>query len=510
MRNERARSVVCYAVNGTGVGHIARLLAIARWLRRYSAAIAEPLEIWFLTSSEAEGLAFAEGFAAFKIPSKTIVAEAGIDRTTHVALAKQWVWHTLGLLRPDLLIVDTFPRGSFGELLGALDLCRRKAFIYRPVKREVAERPDFQAMLSLYDLLVVPEEKTEVLVPERAKDRLVHTGPVLGRERWELLPRDVARTRLGVPEGARCVFVSAGGGGDHDAEAQLGAAVRALAADPTLYVVVGTGPLYRGQPFPGLTILPGRAAEWSLAFDAAVSAAGYNTYGELMFAGVPTAFLPQTKIADDQAERAEHAADAGAATLLRHGSSGAEIHDAVVRLLSDPEAGLRARSLVPENCARFAAGELLRLVYPAGSVDRAEQTLDDDRLSRIHALGLAEQDAIQLGHRLARGLPDEIGLAIDKAAEMLVGRDAREAREVRGLVDAIVRGLPSLPVGLRGQLCLALLQELGSLRAGDGAAAKSAVADGRWGANIEEGVATLVREMRPSHTESSSSRRSTK
>src|SRR4051812_4088241 len=62
--------VVCYAVNGTGVGHITRLLAIARWLRRYAAALDRRLEIWFLTSSEADGLVFAEGFAAFKIPSK--------------------------------------------------------------------------------------------------------------------------------------------------------------------------------------------------------------------------------------------------------------------------------------------------------------------------------------------------------------------------------------------------------------------------------------------------------
>src|SRR6185369_13929723 len=106
-------------------------------------------------SSEAEALVFSEGFAAFKIPSKTIVAETGIDRTAYVALAKQWIWHTLGLLRPDLLVVDTFPRGSFGEMLGALDLCRHAAFVYRPVKPEVAARPDFQAMLGVYDLLLV-------------------------------------------------------------------------------------------------------------------------------------------------------------------------------------------------------------------------------------------------------------------------------------------------------------------------------------------------------------------
>ena len=192
----RALRVVFYAVNGTGVGHLTRLLAIARWMRRYAAALGVGLEAWFLTTSEADALAFAEGFAAFKIPSKTVVAEAGIDRRAYVALAKQWVWHTLGLLRPDVLVVDTFPRGSFGELLGALDLARRTVFCYRPVRPEVAERPDFQAMVRLYDLVLVPEapgsevpgDEGHVIVPNDARDRLVHVGPVLARERWSSCP----------------------------------------------------------------------------------------------------------------------------------------------------------------------------------------------------------------------------------------------------------------------------------------------------------------------------------
>ena len=494
-RRGNALRVVCYAVNGTGVGHITRLLAIARWLRRYAAALDQKLEVWFLTSSEADGLAFAEGFAAFKIPSKTIVAEASIDRTTYVALAKQWVWHTLGLLRPDLLIVDTFPRGSFGELLGALDLCRHAAFVYRSVRREVAERADFQAMLPLYDLVLVPEKSGPVIVPPKVEGRLVHVGPVLSRERWELLPRDVARARLGVPAGKKCVFVSAGGGGDRDAEARIEGAVRALVADSAMHVVVGAGPLYRGQPFPGVTIVPGRAAEWSLAFDAAVCAAGYNTFGELMFAGVPTAFLPQDKLADDQAARAQLAVESGAGAMLDPGCDGAAIHRTVAELLDRPGAREAARALIPENGARVAAAELMRLLCPAASVDLVEATLDDARLERLasgtscvpgtpSASGKRQLEVVSLASHLARGCEHELGLAIDRSLGLLGGRDAPEAREVRGIVDAIVRGLPSSSVAVRAAACDALLHELaarGALGPGDGATARAVVADGRWG-----------------------------
>jgi predicted glycosyltransferase len=487
MRPEPVR-VVCYAVNGTGVGHLTRLLAIARWLRRYTLAIGRKIEVWFLTSSEADALVFSEGFAAFKIPSKTIVAEAGIDRTAYLALAKQWIWHTLGLLRPDLFIVDTFPRGSFGELTSALDLCRHAAFVYRPVRAEVAARPDFQAMLGLYDLLLVPETEVAVQVPEGARDRLVHVGPVISRERWELLPRAVAREKLGVRDDQRCVFVSAGGGGDRDAEAQIAASITALSGDPELSIVVGTGPLYRGRPFPNVTSLPGRAAEYSLAFDAAVCAAGYNTFGEMMFAGVPTAFLPQEKLADDQRARAEVAARSGAAALLERDS---DIRAVVRELLDRPNAREAATALVPENGARVAAAELLRLVLPAASVDRVEATLDDELLG---ALGPRESEILALAPHLGRGLDDELGIAIARTAKLL---ETNEARELRGLFDAVARAVPA-SVRARADVC----DEVAPLGPGDGVAARAAVAEGRWSGGDSATLAAAI--------QSSSSLRSSK
>jgi predicted glycosyltransferase len=478
-------------VNGTGVGHLTRLLAIARWLRRYTAAMGEKLEVWFLTSSEADALVFSEGFAAFKIPSKTIVAETGIERTAYLALAKQWVWHTLGLLRPDLFVVDTFPRGSFGELLGALDLCRHTAFVYRPVKANVAARPDFQAMLSMYGLVLVPEAQQEALVPDDVRGRLVHVGPVLSRERWELLPRDVARERLGIrhPE-QRCVFVSAGGGGDRHAEAQLAATVTALAKDPSIALVVGTGPLYRGRPFPGATTLSGRAAEWMLGFDAAVCAAGYNTFGELMFAGVPTAFLPQDKLADDQYARAAVARERGAAAILGPDSN---VLAVVRELLDRPGARDAARGLVPENGARLAASELLRLVCPPAQVDRVEAALEDELLERI--AGTRELDVLHVGHHLAAG-DEDLGQAIARAAGLL-GEDARDLREVRGLVEAAIRGLgPAATLAARASAVEAARAALGTLSPGDGAAARAAVAEARWGGAVSMDGVALARAIR--------------
>ena len=87
-----------------------------------------------------------------------------------------------------------------------------------------------------------------------------HVGPVLARERCELLPRAAARARLGVSDDRLVVYVSAGGGGDAGAERHLHEVVAALAGDPGLHLVVGAGPLYRGLPLPGVTWHGGQLA----------------------------------------------------------------------------------------------------------------------------------------------------------------------------------------------------------------------------------------------------------
>jgi UDP:flavonoid glycosyltransferase YjiC (YdhE family) len=55
-------------------------------------------------------------------------------------------------------------------------------------------------------------------------------------------------------------------------------------------------------------------ARYFAAFDLAVAAAGYNTFHELLAAGLPTLFVPNHETAaDDQAARSRYAQEAGVA-----------------------------------------------------------------------------------------------------------------------------------------------------------------------------------------------------
>ena len=54
MDTPKSLCLVSYAVNGSGLGHLSRLIAINRWLRRYAAVAGVRTQHYFLTTSEAE------------------------------------------------------------------------------------------------------------------------------------------------------------------------------------------------------------------------------------------------------------------------------------------------------------------------------------------------------------------------------------------------------------------------------------------------------------------------
>jgi hypothetical protein len=370
------------------------------------------------------------------------------------------------------LVVDTFPRGSFGELGACLDLCKKKAFVFRPVKSDFAERQDFQSILPFYDLVVVPELEPNVPVPAAVRPRVRAVGPILVREPVELLERDEARRRLALPSDAFVVLASAGGGGDPGAEADLQAIVSAFSDDADTYVVVAAGPLHRGPGIHGdrVRFLSGLgAAELLGAADVAVSGAGYNSFHELMLAGVPTVFVPQDKVADEQEARAARAVGAGAATTLARPLDPAEVRRAVLEL-RDPERHARAsgaaRALVPASGARRAARELLRLVLPVSEVDAAEAGFGDAVLVAARRLGLEESvfvDAIAAIDPGSDEVPplDPAGAAtaavelIDGAAQLGVAADA-----VLRVAGVFLRKLDSGTCAERARATLTVVQAL--------------------------------------------------
>jgi hypothetical protein len=382
--------VVSYAINGRGMGHLVRQLSILRWVRRICGLLDVRCECWVLTSSEADTLARREGIPALKMPSKAMLRDAGIEPSRFLTIARSWVLNAIAGLQPDLILVDTFPGGSFGELLATLEMVPHRVLVARRVRDSFAEEDGYRSLLPLYEQHIVPDERG--------------TGPILIRDPGELLGRERARQALGIPDDARAVYLSMGGGGEVSAPRALPRMVDRL-RERGWHVVVGAGPLYQGaeRRGPGITwidryvpmeLLPG--------VDAAVSACGYNSYHELMFVGVPTVFLPLPRIADDQAERAQRAEAAGAGRV-------AATMDEIPDLLERAGSADSCRKLVPKNGARDAAVAALSTVLPAEDLAMVDRVFTPRMLALLarQPNGDGSRKALELLRILAGGTASE-------------------------------------------------------------------------------------------------------
>ena len=198
----KPKRIICYAINGAGLGHVTRLLSVGKWLRRYVTLLDGVVpEVMFLSSSDASDVLADAGFAAFKIPSKTIAKTTGLNKLEYRRLAKHFVWNTLGVFDPDLLVVDTFPSGSFDELFQVLDGPFKKSFIFRKVKAEYAARATFRSAASMYDAIVAPQSPQNCPVEQIGGKQIRCSGEVSQFDQDDFLTRDVVRKQLGVDKG---------------------------------------------------------------------------------------------------------------------------------------------------------------------------------------------------------------------------------------------------------------------------------------------------------------------
>ena len=429
------------------MGHVTRLLTIARWLRRYGTLLDErPPEVIFLTSSDASDMLADAGFAAFKIPSKTVAQKTELDKPEYKRLAKHFVWNTLGVFAPDLLVVDTFPSGSFDELFQLMDGPFKKSFICRKVKPEFAQRPTFRSALRLYDAIVAPHAESrrfDLPLPQETLARIAFSGEVVQYDQRDFLERAQGRQELGVASGGRLVYVSAGGGGDPGAEESLRQIVAAVRDMPDVHLLVGAGPLYRGERMfgPNVTWFNGtRVGRYFAAVDAAVSAGGYNTFHELLLARVPTLFFTQPKIADDQNERVQQAQSAGACLSLELTSDtpAATVAESLGSLM-EPDVAARmkkaAESFLPENGAARCAIKLLEPLYDEARLQWAQQVLTPNLAYQIEATASESKSlATWLGTLLPQ---DQVrSLAGDARLEKLVSQLSATARsEIQSVLE---------------------------------------------------------------------------
>jgi UDP:flavonoid glycosyltransferase YjiC (YdhE family) len=344
-----------FCVNGGGLGHLNRSLAIARRIAR----LQPDAEICFLTSSRMLQVIAREGYVPYHVPPLATyggrMKAKNWDGLLYTQL-QQIVEHH----QPTTFIYDGI--ALYPGLLRALKTFRfkRTTMILR-LRYTGSQLEEFAQGFRLFDQIIHPDEagEPEAGVPSPIAGLQPHrVAPILYFDRSELLSRAEARQRLLLPTDRPVVYLQLGAGNMDDAVTWTGHALALLSRFPEVEVVLAQSPIANRELIPpsGVHLIQQYPnARYFHAFDLAISAAGYNTVHELLFYGVPAILIPMARLTDDQEARARAAERAGAALVVNNRE---ELMDALQSLLTgDSRARLRhaAERLIPVNGADEAA-----------------------------------------------------------------------------------------------------------------------------------------------------------
>ncbi|MCB2053633.1 MAG: hypothetical protein KDE35_05245 [Geminicoccaceae bacterium] len=349
--------ILMLSPNGIGMGHLTRQLAIARHLP-------PEVEPVFIGMSRAVGLVERFGFRAEYAPGPHAL---GVDKDRWTDDFSRRLIDAMGFYDARALVFDgNFPYHALRRLRAEVDnrtMIWLRRGLWRPnAGREALERSP------IFDLVIEPTDFAGEMDagPTRARSDAVPVPPIILLDPSEHLSRDEARRALGLPKEATAVLVQLGSGNNFDMATVARHCLDMLAGYSDVHVRVVQWLIaededdlcaaydHRMRRLRGYPL-----ARFLDAFDFAVSAAGYNSFHELLTARLPTIFVPnEHPLMDEQETRALFAERLGAGFFVRAGDPG-RLHWALTKLLDRGERDLarrRAGSLSePSGAARAAS-----------------------------------------------------------------------------------------------------------------------------------------------------------
>jgi UDP-glucose 4-epimerase len=392
--------VLAYSHDGYGLGHLRRNLRVVTGLR----TLRPDLQAVLVTGAKsAERLAEPFGVRCVQLPAVVKVAnghsvaddaagsfERVLERRSAV------VADAVREFRPDLLLVDRYPRGMHDELALALQV-------------HAEQRPGAPVVLGLRDILDAPgairdewranrytgairelyrtvlcygdpavyDPIREYGLPGDVAERMRFTGYLADG----LLTADPLRVRCTHPVANRRLAVcTLGGGRDaaHIAESFLSAMDSLIPSGWSGVLITGpymaAGDVYRLRRHEAARSVPvlrmvGDVPSYLAAADAAVCMGGYNTICELMALAVPAVIVPRVEPRQEQRMRAQRLGARGLVWWLEPAQLSARVlADTIESVAACPRGELAGRiGSVKHDGVRSSAQHLAALLPLAGS-----------------------------------------------------------------------------------------------------------------------------------------------
>lgn len=353
--------VLLVSTNGIGMGHLTRTIAIARRLHA-------PFRPVIVSMSHGAAVVHDFGLHVEFIPYHKYLG------------ADQQVWNLA--LRDELIaLIDAFDARVLlfdgnSPFNGLLDALGQRPHVWSVWSRRGMWRPnsggEFIRRERYFDAVLEPEDLASAFDtgPTAASTTLTRrVGPVRLLDPNEQLPRERARAELGLDPDATVILMQLGGGNNFDMRSSRDLVIRHLGGCPGVQIAMAH---WKISTTPEPTDLPANLRLLSIypisrylnAFDATVSAVGYNSFHEATEAGLPAIYIPNENPShDDQRARASFAARRGAAIVAPQDNPEALI--AALHQILNPEVraamSAAARGLGCANGAIEAAGLVRQL-----------------------------------------------------------------------------------------------------------------------------------------------------
>ncbi len=296
----KGNCVVMFPTNGVGFGHFTRMLALAKRMKEKDSS----LEIVFFTTMPTLHLLKPFGIPAHHISGPKYFK--GVDSNEWNALLEEELTLCIDTHKPSMFIFDgAFPyRGMLRAIQGRNAM--KKLWMRRGMFRKGAKIP--VDSIQHFDTIIRPgdaiDESTEEI--EHGLEVLT-SSPIVLLNQSELLTREQARYRLGIPLDCRAVYVQLGAGQINDISSEIRMTLDALLKYDNLHVVLGESmigdridiempKLHMIRDYPN--------SQYFNGFDAVIQAGGYNSFHETRAFGLPALFYPNMETGmDDQLAR---------------------------------------------------------------------------------------------------------------------------------------------------------------------------------------------------------------
>ena len=300
-------------INGAGLGHLTRSLAVARRLQQQK----PDAKIVFLTTSIGVTLVHRAGFACHHVPPAALLNESPAAWNQ---LFFSNIEAVLALHRPGTLVFD-----GTAPYLGLQRIMRlytgiRYVWIKRGLYKAGVDQEKLKGYVALFDNIIAPGELSESKdLSGDAEVKVRRVDPIALLDPQDLLDRSTARKMLRLSPDRPCAYVQLGAGNINGIADLQDSVIKHLQLRG-IEVVLGQSPIAL-KPEPNLhadsVIVDYPNSRYFAAFDFSILAGGYNSVCEAVMLGLPTLFVPNMSTgADDQLRRVEMTANFGPYRVL--------------------------------------------------------------------------------------------------------------------------------------------------------------------------------------------------